>query len=313
MSTSAQGPAPTKKKNILILGGSGFFSGTLARLAQEQGWEVTILTRGQRPVTQQGIQTLCADRDDPPAFAQALGSCPGSWDLVVDSIAFGEEHLRQDISSFAGRCRRFVFISTDFVYDPARRSIPQPEHGPHFNTSGYGGKKRAAERLLEAIPVEKLPWVILRPAHIYGPGSKLGCLPEHGRDPNLIAHLLARKPLRLVGGGHFIQSPIFAADLARVCLACLDAPASTGQVINVPGPDTVESRTYYAHIANTLGVPLKIEETSVTAHLAAHPESANFLCHRSYTTDALCAAKLPLLQTSLRDGLATHVASIPHK
>ncbi|MDP6453177.1 MAG: FtsX-like permease family protein, partial [SAR202 cluster bacterium] len=49
-----------------------------------------------------------------------------------------------------------------------------------------------------------------------GPGSLLGCLPEHGRDPELIEKLQAGDTLRLVGGGHFLQQPIYAEDLAEM-------------------------------------------------------------------------------------------------
>ena len=37
-----------------------------------------------------------------------------------------------------------------------------------------------------------MQWTILRPCHIYGPGSQLGCLPLHGRDPKLIDAFLPR-------------------------------------------------------------------------------------------------------------------------
>lgn len=36
-------------RKILIIGGSGFVSGTLARIALEQGFETWVLTRDQRP------------------------------------------------------------------------------------------------------------------------------------------------------------------------------------------------------------------------------------------------------------------------
>ncbi|NQX00440.1 hypothetical protein HQ447_07250, partial [bacterium] len=35
---------------ILIIGGSGFVSGTLARMAVARGYAVTVVTRGQRAV-----------------------------------------------------------------------------------------------------------------------------------------------------------------------------------------------------------------------------------------------------------------------
>src|SRR5690606_28747557 len=105
-----------------------------------------------------------------------------------------------------------------------------------------------------------LPATILRPCHIYGPGSQLGCLPEHGRDPRLIERLRAGQTLRLVGGGHFLQQPVRAPDLAAMALSAVGNSAAAGQVFNAAGPDVIESRDYYRIIADLLGVPLTIVE-----------------------------------------------------
>ena len=35
----------------------------------------------------------------------------------------------------------------------------------------------------------------MRPGHIYGPGFKLGCFPEHSRQDGLLSHIREGKPL----------------------------------------------------------------------------------------------------------------------
>ena len=197
-----------------------------------------------------------------------------------------------------------------FVYDPARRLFPQTEETEYYLAEGYGGQKRQAELALIHGDTGALAWTIVRPCHIYGPGSRLGCLPLHGRDPQLIERLRAGEPLRLVGGGHFLQQPILARDLADLILSLLGNPASYGQVLGAAGPDTVESRTFYQIIADSLGVPLTVEEVSVQAHRAAHPEAAPFLCHRIYDLSRLKAVGVSVPSTPLAVGLAEHVASL---
>ena len=256
------------------------------------------------------MSTLVADRHDPSAFAAALAEAQVRWDLAVDCIAFNADDIRQDVAVLAQRAGHLVFVSTDFVYDPARRRFPQTEEARGYLAEGYGGLKRQAEVALAEADTGALAWTILRPCHIYGPGSQLGCLPMHGRDTELIARLRRGEALRLVGGGHFLQQPVLAGDLARVILEVAGNPKTAGRTFNVAGPDIVESSEYYRIIAATLGVPLTVEEVSVGEYRAAHPESAPFLCHRIYDLGRLAAAGITPPQTPLADGLRAHVASM---
>lgn len=294
---------------ILIIGGSGFVSGTLASQAVAAGHEVWVLTRGQRP-TPPGARALVADRADTDRFREAIAGAGGRWDLVVDCIAYTPEDLRQDLEVFPGRVSSFVFISTDFVYDPARRVFPQPEETDHYLADGYGGKKRQAELLLQAQAPRDFAWTVFRCCHIYGPGSHLGCLPVHGRDPELIARIRRGEKLRLVGSGSYLQQPLYAQDLAQLILS---VPASAGavrRIFNAAGPEIAESRSYYEHVAAALGRPVVFEELATDRYLAEHPEHASFLCHRIYRLDRLLESGLRAPATPLHRGLEAHVASL---
>src|ERR1051326_5404232 len=110
------------KSNILIIGGSGFVSGTLAQSAVGQGCHVWTLTRGQRPLPK-GVIGLNADRRDPGNFQKAILSAKQSWDLVVDCIAYEPGDVQQDIGLFRSRAGHLVVISTDFVFDPDARKF----------------------------------------------------------------------------------------------------------------------------------------------------------------------------------------------
>ena len=295
--------------NILLIGGSGFVSGTLARLALAQGHRVWALTRGARALPP-GVLPLVADRKNGDDFAAAVTAAGVHWDLAVDCIAFGPDDMAQDLALLPALASHLVFISTDFVYDPASRRFPQTEGDAVYLSEGYGGKKRQAELVLAGADTGQMGWTVLRPGHIYGPGSLLGCLPEHGRDTQLLDRLRRGESLRLVGGGHFLQQPILAGDLAQTILSCLDNPAAHGQICNVAGPTVVESWEYYRIIAGILGVALQIEEISVAGYRAANPDRASFLCHRIYDLSRLAACGLHVPATSLAEGLRGHVESL---
>jgi nucleoside-diphosphate-sugar epimerase len=291
---------------LLVIGGSGHVSGAVTRAGLAAGLEVTIVTRGQRPVPA-GVTALTADRKDTAAMRAALPP-DAAWDLVVDCIGYEVEDARQDIELFAERARQFVFISTDFVFEPSRRRYPQPFDNPFYlQDDSYGAKKRRCE--LEFIHGETgaMQWTVFRPCHIYGPPSQLGCLPEAARDPQLLPKMRAGEPVRLVGGGHFLQQPIHCDDLAALVLSVVGNPLAHRKVHCSVGPDIVCSYEYYEIIAEALGVPVSFEEVSVAQSLAEHPEWKSFLCHRIYDLAPLRLDGLRVPNTPLREGLREHV------
>jgi nucleoside-diphosphate-sugar epimerase len=294
---------------ILLIGGSGFVSGTLAQKALAAGHDLWAVTRGQRALAN-GVQSITVDRSDRAAFARAIQAEGTDWDLVVDCIGYSADDATQDLTIFRDRARHLVFISTDFVYDPARRIFPQQEHTDHYLLDGYGGKKRQAELIFVEGDIGPMQWTIVRPCHIYGPGSLLGCLPEHGRDAQLLERIHRGEALRLVGGGHFLQQPIFAADLVDTILSCADNPSAHGGIFNVAGPDIVESRRYYEIIGEILGKQVEIEEIPVADYRAAHPDRVSFLCHRIYDLSGLERSGLAVPSTRLEAGLRAHVESL---
>ena len=297
--------APSK---ILIVGGSGFVSGTVARQALARGHQVWTITRGERAVPER-VTALVADRHDHGAFEQAIDGAGARWDAVIDCIAFTPEDILQDLKLFEARAGRLVFVSTDFVYDPQQRRFPQSEEAEAYVDNGYGQQKRLAE--LELLQYTgALRWSIARPCHIYGPGSQLGCLPMHGRDPALIQRMQAGETLKLVGGGHFLQQPIFAPDLADFLLDLAGIDGADSQIFNVAGPDIIESRTFYQIIADILGVKLSIEEIPVKPYLAQNPTAASFLCHRIYDMRRATEVGIALPATSIAKGLRQHVESL---
>jgi nucleoside-diphosphate-sugar epimerase len=157
---------------------------------------------------------------------------------------------------------------------------------------------------------EDFHWTIVRPCHIYGPGSQLGCLQAHARDSQLIRRLLTREPLKLVGGGFFLQQPIFARDLSQLILDMAGNSKTYGEIFCAAGPDVVESWKYYALIAGILGVDLKVDEIPVRKFLGDHPEALPYMCHRIYDLSKLIRCGLLPPSTPLNLGLQEHVASL---
>lgn len=291
-------------KKILVIGGSGFVSGAVASAALRRGHEVWTLTRGNRPLPE-GATSLVADRHERTEVEHLIHDQGTYWDAIIDCIGFVEDDAVQDADVLGPYTDHLVFVSTDFVYAPGSRSFPQPEYATEYNLEGYGGRKRRCEEIL--IAADTAPVTIFRPCHIYGPGSQLGCLPNHGRDKALIDRILSREPLFLVGGGYFLQQPIYVGDLAHVLVEAAGRTSTYGRIANVAGPNVVTSRRYYELVGAALDREVSIAELPVDGFLAEHPQSVNFVDHRVYDRSALADMRLPVPETSLQDGLARQV------
>ncbi len=296
-------------KKMLLIGGSGFVSGTLARRAVAAGHAVWAVTRGDRELPEHVVH-IRADRNDHAALERAVKAAGVRWDLTVDVICYEPEQMHHDVAFLPSHTDHLVFISTDFVFDPTHRVFPQTAETTHYATEGYGGKKRICETILAGADTGGMGWTVFRPCHIYGPGSQLGCLPAHGRDPDLIDRMRRGESLKLAGGGRFLQQPIYVSDLADLILSVPSAPAANRRVFCSAGPDIVESIEYYRIITNRLEVDLQVEEIGVDAYLREHPESRPFMCHRIYDLDPIRVAGLTPPSTPLATGLTAHVESL---
>lgn len=155
-----------------------------------------------------------------------------------------------------------------------------------------------------------MSWTILRPGHIFGPGSQLGCLPLHQRDPQLIKRLIAHEPISLVGGGHFLLHPVYVTDLCELMLDLLGNQKARNRIFCVGGPEVIECRKYYQIIADILKVDIKIEDIPIEDFLPSHPEAVPSVCHRIYDLSELKAAGAKMPGTSVREGLKLHVDAL---
>lgn len=304
-------------KNALIIGGSGGLSSVLAKMAMKD-YSVWTLTRGRRTLPD-GVKPVIADRNDPEAFENAVLSQNVRWDAVFDCICMNAENARQDIEVLSRVTDRLVVVSTDSVYDPEKKRIPQNEDGEFIVESGstaevsYGCNKRRMElALLEDMnsPKPRLKTTVFRPGHIYGPGFLLGCFPENSRQKELPDLIREGKPVRLVGMGTYIIQPVYVDDLSRVMLECVDNEKCFNCIFCIGGPDAVENRTYYEYIAGALGTELKVEEVPLKGYAKAHPEFAGHLCHRIYDLGRLRATGIALPATRLEDGIRRHLDSL---
>lgn len=288
---------------ILILGGSGFVSGHMAKLAYARDMEVFCVTRGNRPLPSY-VHPIVADRSDAAALDRALAETGLWFDAVMDCICYNAQQAQTALSVLPAYTNRIVIISTDSVYHPYHKSVPQTEHAFVYLTDGsYGAKKREMEEEYLKEAGGRLNWTIFRPGHIFGTGSKLGCYPELTRRDDMIQIICEERPLPLVGGGEFLIHPIWAGDLCRVMLDCIPNEKTFGEIFCIGGPDVVTNAEYYRILGRLTGHAVTIQPVPLEGYLDAHPQYSGHLCHRAYDLSKLKNTGIALPDTHLQDGL----------
>lgn len=208
---------------LLILGGSGWFGGVLARDALAHGHDVTCLARGESGELPAGARSLVADRDRSDAYR---GLDEERWDVVVD-VASQPGHVRRAVSALADSASFYCFISSVSVYRDLS-TVGQDEAAPVLDPldadvsaapEQYGSAKLACEtHVLEHFGAERS--LLVRAGLIGGAGDPSQ---RSGYWPSRFAHLasLGERVLVPDPAGLTVQL-IDVRDLASWVLGCAE-------------------------------------------------------------------------------------------
>lgn len=151
---------------VLVLGGTGWLGGEIARRWVERGADVTAVARGLHGDAAEGVRLIVADRGS-DGWAEELD---GEWDEVVD-VTNEPSHARAAVAALAGRCGHWTYISSVSVYrdhDRADASEDAPLVEP-IDPPDFPSAKVMAEAAVEAAVGGSA--LIVRPGLIVGPGD----------------------------------------------------------------------------------------------------------------------------------------------
>jgi nucleoside-diphosphate-sugar epimerase len=145
------------------------------------------------------------------------------------------------------RVSRFVFLSTTDIYGfPGRPTIESERPSPRG--IAYTDSKIEGERLVwNHHRSVGLPVVVLRPATVYGPGSRLLV--------SGFVDLLRHRQLPYIDDGQHIAGLTYVANLVDLMLLAADSEQAVGQAYNASDPGGVTWAAYIERLAALAELP----------------------------------------------------------
>ncbi|MBO9626082.1 MAG: NAD-dependent epimerase/dehydratase family protein [Microbacterium sp.] len=154
--------------NALILGGTGWLSGRIARRLLDDGIAVTCLARGGRAAPE-GAALAIGDRDSDTAYEAVRES---EWDHVID-ISSRADHVAAAVAALGAGAARWTYVSSMSAYSDdetvgADESAPLHAPAAPGDEYEYGSQKVAAEEAVRTLGARAL---VVRPGLIVGAGD----------------------------------------------------------------------------------------------------------------------------------------------
>lgn len=166
----------------LITGASGFIGGRLRDRLLDLGLDAVSLRRARSPEPSRGRSVVVdyADVDGLTALMQAekpsfvfhvAGATKGvTYEDFARANVMPTKNLLEALVRAGVTPARFVHLSSLAAYGPAKSpDDPMTEDMPREPVEHYGKSKMEAERAVET--QSEIPWTIIRPGGVYGPGD----------------------------------------------------------------------------------------------------------------------------------------------
>lgn len=207
---------------ILIMGGTRFIGVSLTRLLYEQGHDVVLFNRGNKPAPIEGIEQIHGDRANATQLKELLDG--QEFDAVFDNNGRELSDTQPLAEIFKDRVKHFVYMSSAGVYLKSDQ-MPHIEGDPVDPKSRHKGKHDTETYLAEL----GIPFTSIRPTYIYGPQN------YNDLEAWFFDRIVRDRPIPIPGNGqHFTQFG-HVRDLANAMTKVLGNRKAVGQIYNVSG------------------------------------------------------------------------------
>ncbi|ACK66038.1 NAD-dependent epimerase/dehydratase [Rippkaea orientalis PCC 8801] len=207
---------------ILIMGGTRFIGVYLTKVLVEQGHEVVLFNRGNKPVPVEGVQQIKGDRTNISQLKETLSS--EQFDAVFDNNGRELSDTQPLVEIFLNKVEHFVYVSSAGVYLKSHQM-------PHIEGDAVDPNSRHKGKFETESYLEKsgIPWTSIRPTYIYGPQN------YNDLEAWFFDRIVRDHPLPIPGNGlHFTQFG-HVQDLAKAMASVLGNKQAINQIYNISG------------------------------------------------------------------------------
>lgn len=205
-----------------MMGGTRFIGVYLTKILVEQGHEVVLFNRGNKPAPVEGVKQIHGDRTDETQLKEKLSG--ENFDAIFDNNGreLGDTQPLAEI--FKDRVQHFVYMSSAGVYLKSDQ-MPHVEGDAIDPKSRHLGKYETESYLAQ----QGLPMTSIRPTYIYGPQN------YNDLEAWFFDRIVRDRPVPIPGNGLHITQLGHCKDLAAAMASVLGLPLAVGQIYNVSG------------------------------------------------------------------------------
>jgi nucleoside-diphosphate-sugar epimerase len=208
---------------ILVMGGTRFIGIYLTQLLVEQGHEVVLFNRGNRPVPSlQGVGQIIGDRTDATQLKAKLSQ--EKFDVIFDNNGRELTDTQPLAEIFQDHLQHFVYMSSAGVYLKSDQ-LPHVEGDAVDPKSRHLGKHETEAYLGQS----GLPFTSIRPTYIYGPRN------YNELESWFFDRIVRDRPIPIPGNGLHITQLGHVKDLAVAMTQVLGNQRAVGQIYNISG------------------------------------------------------------------------------
>ncbi len=207
---------------ILIVGGTRFVGVYLTQLLVQQGHEVVLFNRGNRPVPVAGVQQITGDRTNASQLQEKLAQ--ENFDAIFDNNGRELSDTQPLVEIFQNRVQHFIYTSSAGVCLESDQ-LPYFEGDAVDPNSRHRGKQETEAFLKKT----GIPFTSIRPTYIYGPRN------YNDLEAWFFDRIVRDRPIPIPGNGLHITQLGHVQDLARAMTKVLGNSQALGQIYNVSG------------------------------------------------------------------------------
>ena len=236
---------------VLYIGGSGEISFACVEAAVNVGHQVTVFNRGTRSENfPASVEQLIGDINDDALYAELASR---HFDTICQFIGLSTDSICRDISTFAGNCGQYVFVSSASAYKKPWYEGLITEDTPLENPFWeYSQMKASCEKLLlDAHADSKLAVTIVRPSHTYRRRLPGTCFP----GDHMAWRILNGKPIIIHDSGESLWTLTHADDIARAFVGLCGTEEAFGEAFHI----TSDSANSWNDIVDLVSVALDCE------------------------------------------------------